>query len=65
MNLQEIKSAVEAGKTVYCHNIAYQVIKDNLGQWLIVCTFNDYCTGLTEMDGVTLNGKPEEFFVRG
>ena len=63
MNLQEIKVAVESGKTVHCYNTSYEVIKDNKGQWLIVCTFNQWCSGLTETDGVTLNGKPEEFFI--
>ena len=63
MNLQEIKAAVNAGKTVYCCNRSYQVIKDNLDQWFIVCGFNDYCTALTEVDGKTLNGLEAEFFV--
>ena len=63
MNLQEIKEAVELGKKVYVGSLAYEVVKDSIGQWLIVCNLNDYCTGLTEVDGTTLNGKPEEFFL--
>lgn len=63
MNLQEIKAAVESGKTVYNGTQSYKVIKDDIGQWLIVCTFNDYCCGLTEVDGETLTDKPERFFL--
>ena len=63
MNLEEIKAAVEAGKTVHWSNTLYVVIKDSIGQWLIKCTDNDHCVGLTHRDGVTMNGKPEEFFL--
>lgn len=68
MTLEEIKAAVRAGKTV-CHGTrAYEVrlsqYRDGSGeQWLIVCTFNDYAIGLTWRDGVTMNGKPEDFFI--
>lgn len=64
MNLQQIKEATESGKVVYWASLAYRVIKDNLGQWLIVCTLNDYTIGLTWRDGTTLNGSPEQFFTR-
>lgn len=33
--IQEIKTAVDAGKTVYADSEAYTVIKDSLGQYLI------------------------------
>jgi len=62
MTLDEIKAAVEAGKVVYWASRAYRVVKDRLGQWLIVCTLNDYTVGLTWLDGVTMNGMPEQFF---
>ena len=62
MTLQEIKAAVESGKTVYHQTRAYEVIKDSKDQWLIKCTLNGYCIGLTWMDNVTMNGKEEEFF---
>ena len=62
MNLQEIKSAVEAGKNVYHGSGLYKVIKDSKNQWLIKCTSNGYCIGLTHKDGVTLNGQESEFF---
>ena len=65
MNLDEIKAAVLAGKTVHWASEAYRVIRDFVGQWLIVCDINGDCTGLTWRDGVTVNGKPEQFFVAG
>lgn len=53
---QEIKSAVESGKRVFCGNRSYEVIKDRIGQWLIVCSLNGYTIGLTHRNGETLNG---------
>jgi len=44
--VQEIKKAVDEGKTVYMENEAYQVIKDKIGQYMIKCTLNGYCIGL-------------------
>ncbi len=44
-------------------NPAYRVVKDKIGQWLIVCDINGYTIGLTWMDGVTVNGRPDEFYV--
>ena len=63
MNLQEIKDAIAQGKKVHWSNRAYDVIKDKIGQYLIVCNLNDYCIGLTWQDGVTMNGKEEDFFI--
>jgi hypothetical protein len=65
MTLEEIKSAVESGKTVHWSNGLYVVIKDGIGQWLVKCTSNNCCCGLTWRDGVTMNGKPEQFYVAG
>lgn len=62
MTLNEIKQAVEAGKTVHWSNTGYEVIKDKLGQWLIICV-NGNAIGLTWDDGLTLNGKEEDFFI--
>lgn len=62
MTLTEIRAAVEAGKPVYWASRSYQVIRDCIGQWLIKCLSNGSCIGLTWRDGITLNGKPEEFF---
>lgn len=63
MTLDEIKAAVESGKTVHWASTAYRVIKDSIGQWLIICDHNRSCIGLTWMDGVTVNGRPDEFFI--
>ena len=63
MNVEEIKRAVDSGKRVYSGNKNYVVICDSIGQYLIKCTFNDSCIGLTWKDGVTLNGEPDEFWV--
>jgi hypothetical protein len=59
--LEEIKQAVDQGLPVYWQNAGYQVIKDSLGHYLIQHQAGS-CIGLTWRDGVTLNGKPEEFF---
>jgi hypothetical protein len=63
MTLQEIKDAVEAGKTVCVGNTSYVVIKDSIDQWLIHYLGNDYYIGLTHRDGVTLNAKEQDFFI--
>lgn len=63
MTLEEIKTAVDNGQRVYQTHKGYEVIKDKLGQYLITYKYNDYCIGLTWRDGVTLNGKEEEFFI--
>lgn len=62
MNLEQIKQAVDAGRRVCWASPAYEVIRDSLGRYLIRCTANDDCIGLTHRDGVTLNGNPEHFF---
>jgi hypothetical protein len=63
MNLQQIKQAVNSGHTVHWKNKAYSVIVDSIGQWLIICHLNDYCFGLTWRDEITMNGKPEDFYI--
>lgn len=65
MTLQEIKTAVDAGKTVHWANTGYTVIKDVYGDYLIVFHHNQSTIGLTWQDGVTMNGKPEDFFIGG
>ena len=64
MTLEQIKAAVESGCQVYWQNPAYQVIKDSVGQWLVKCELNGHCVGLTWRDGVTMNGRPEDFHVQ-
>lgn len=63
MKLNEIKAAVDAGKTVCWSNSGYRVIKDSKGQYLIKCLMNNSMIGLTWMDGVTLNGEEKDFYV--
>lgn len=66
MTLDQIKQAVEAGKIVHWSNERYTVIKDNIGQWLIVFDLggrNEFAVDLVWKDGVTLIGCPEEFYI--
>lgn len=63
MTLEQIKEAVQAGKTVCWVNDGYRVIRDKLGQWFVCCRRNSDCIGLTHRDGVTMNGKPEQFYI--
>lgn len=62
MTLQEIKDAIEAGKKVYWSNKGYVVHKATSGEYLITFTSNQSTIGLTHRDGVTMNGKEEDFF---
>lgn len=56
-SIQEIKDAVNAGKTVHWSNKGYVVLCDSIGQWLIQFTLNGHCVGLTaEYD-------PQDFFI--
>jgi hypothetical protein len=66
MTLEEIKAAVNAGKTVHWATYSYEVVKGHglaVGRWFIVCTDNDSTIGLTHRDEVTMNGEPEQFFI--
>ncbi len=63
MTLDQIKAAVDNGKTVHWANSLYRVVKDKNGDYLILCTHNQNCIGLTHKDGVTMNGNETEFFV--
>lgn len=64
MNLNEIKQAIEEGKTVYCQTETNVVIKQNNGDYLIKCTLNGHCIGLTWADGLTLNANESDFFTK-
>ena len=68
MTLDQIKTAVRDGKTVHWHNVFYSVqlypLKDGSEQWLIGCEANQDYIGLTWQDGVTMNGKPSDFFLK-
>lgn len=50
MNMELIKMYVDHDIKVYCGTKAYEVIKDNKGQYLIHCILNDSYIGLTEQD---------------
>ena len=63
MTLDEIKEALAAGHRVWWATLNYEVIKDSIGQYLIWSRFNDNYIGLTWMDGITVNGEPDQFFV--
>ena len=62
MTLEEIKTAIAEGKKVYWSNIGYEVVKTK-DDYVIKNTSNGHPIGLTWMDGVTLNGKEEDFFI--
>lgn len=61
MTLDEIKTAIEAGRTVHWSNSGYSVIKSH-DQYLIRHT-NGHCIGLTWADNTTLNGKEADFYL--
>jgi len=63
MNINEIKTAVDAGKTMRWVNTGYVVRKDGLGQYLIVYLPNGSAIGLTNRAGTQLNGAEGEFFI--
>jgi hypothetical protein len=64
MTLQEIKDAVTSGKSVCWATDAYDVITGINGKYFVVCNRNQYTTGLTWRDGITLNGKESEFYIK-
>ena len=64
MTLQEIQNAVMAGHTVHWENTAYVVeYAPDIDEFLIRCTLNDSCIGLTWRDGTTMNGREDQFFI--
>lgn len=62
MTLDDIKNAIDAGKTVHWANTSYVVRKDQLGQYLIVYLPNGSAIGLTNRAGTQLNGRVGDFF---
>ena len=63
MTLQEIKTAVKAGKTVHWVNEGYIVAVNKYDNWFITFKANQSAIGLTWRDGVTMNGKESEFYI--
>jgi hypothetical protein len=64
MNLEEIKNAVDRGLPVCWSHDAYDVLKNSKGWYYIKCNRNNNITGLTWRDGVTMNGKECDFFIK-
>jgi hypothetical protein len=65
VNLDQIKEAVLSGHVVHWKTTAYRVIRDSIGQWLVICPSTGGCWGLTWADGKTVNGQPVDFFLGG
>ena len=67
MTLVEIKTAVNAGNKVFWVNENYEVRKclrhNNEEYFFIYCVSNSNVIGLNHADGITLNGKEEEFYI--
>lgn len=63
MTLSEIQAAVLDGQKVHWKTKAYEIIRDKIGQWLVVCRETGGCWGLVWADKTTVNGKPWDFFV--
>jgi len=61
MTAEEIKAAVDAGKTVHWTNPTYKVIKGKTDYF--IKHQGGHMIGLTWDDETTLNGKPEEFYI--
>lgn len=67
MNLQQIKDAVDQGKTVCWKNHGYTV-EYHRGIYSIVWmagTAQENCIGLTWEDGKTMNGEETDFYIYG
>lgn len=64
MKLAEIRRAVDEGLMVHWQSQEYEVIRSSMHPfYLIRSRATDHCIGLTWADGVTLNGKEEDFFI--
>ena len=65
MKLEEIKKAVDEGKTVHWSNNSYKVVKNNRNGEYFIAHTSGHLIGLTWADGVTLNAKEEQFYIAG
>ena len=64
MTLTEIQRAVQQGLPVHRQSPGYLVEQAHRdGKCLIRCLSTGHCIGLTWADGLTLNGKEEDFFI--
>jgi hypothetical protein len=64
VTLQEIKDAVAKGQTV-CWQVDGYRVRQAGSKLLVVCLSNGSAIGLAWADGLTMNGKPEDFYVLG
>jgi len=62
MTLNEIKTALANGKTVLWGNEGYKVLECEGSYYIFFARTKDMI-GLTQFDGITLNGKEEDFFI--
>jgi len=51
MTIKQIKQAIDNGRLVMLYNDTYEVVKDDLGQYLIICLSNGHCIGLHGQEG--------------
>lgn len=64
MKLAEIRRALDEGLRVHWQTRDYEVIRSTgSSECFIKCIATCHCIGLTHADGVTLNGREEDFFV--
>ena len=67
MSIEEIKKAINKGKSVFWHHEGYEVIRDKFNRYLIYCHMNSHCIGLHGLEGTeyenVLNGDEKEFYI--
>lgn len=62
-NMEAVKAAVRAGRTVYWRNKGYLVTYcARLKHCVVTYKHNGSCVGLYWTDGITTSYKPEDFF---
>lgn len=66
MTLAEILRAVDEGLPVHWQTTGYVIERPTGGGGCVIRSLSTgHCIGLTWADGVTLNGKEEDFFIGG
>ena len=63
MTINDIKEAVDVGKTVYWKTDSYKVIKNKKGEYLVKSMATGNLIYLTADDGVTSSFKEEDFTI--
>lgn len=67
MTLDEIKKAVKDGNKVYWISENYEVrvcLKNNEDYYFIFCVSNGDVIGLVHVDGLTMNGNCDDFYIQ-